>query len=205
MDTVEEGFHRVKPKVTDAIGTSGRAARRTAAVLCCADCGYWLHPRRRCVRAVGRCRWRLVPSRPRSVHTFTINRYGGCPALSALHRCLDRAEEQAGMRLLSTVIDCSFERSAVARGGGVFARHEECLFHSSDPLRHDHVRGAVFCPSVASASPIWRRLRRDRSRSPRTRRLRRFETQASRPRTSMGSPLIRGARGRHPNHRRGLQ
>ena len=129
MNIIEEAFARVRPKVTDAnrhFWQSGATGRLQ--LLRCADCGLWLHPPS---PVCPQCWSASVAPQPVSgrgqVYTYTINRYEWVPGFPPPYIVASiEIEEQPGLRILSNVIECTFDEIRCGlEVQVVFARHGE--------------------------------------------------------------------------------
>jgi uncharacterized OB-fold protein len=100
---------RTAPEITDrtaAFWTGG--ANGELLIAHCQTCGLWLHPPRPVCR---RCRGRDIRPEPVSglgtVWSYTVSRYQWSPALEPPYVIAEvELEEQPGLRLLTTVVDC---------------------------------------------------------------------------------------------------
>ena len=88
----------------------------------CQVCGWWLHPPRPlCPQCLSRELRPEVASGRGTVWSFTVNRYQWNPALAPPYVVAEvELEEQAGLRLLSAIVDCD----DVTIGMSVSARFE---------------------------------------------------------------------------------
>ena len=74
----------------------------------CQACGWWLHPPRPlCVRCKGRDLEPEATSGRGTVWSFTVNRHKWAPGLEPPYVLAEvELEEQSGLRLLTSIIDC---------------------------------------------------------------------------------------------------
>jgi len=101
---------RTPPVLTEATAAFWTGGADGELRICrCQSCGWWLHPPQPVCR---RCRGRDIVPQPTSgrgtVWSFTINRYPWSAGIRPPYVLAEvELDEQAGLRLLTSVVDCA--------------------------------------------------------------------------------------------------
>lgn len=100
---------------TEAFWTSGRDGRLL--ITRCAACGFWIHPPGPRCPACLSDRVQPTPVSGRGqVYSFTINRRAWAPELEVPYViAVVELDEQAGLRLLTNIVDCPVEDVVIGR------------------------------------------------------------------------------------------